>query len=366
MLFYFAGECALMAYSFLYQMSTAYDDERSIKAKNAAGGLHWGLNLAALGLFLGRMLQLSQSLVVFLVWFGVGAPMLLAVTKIVNLLIFPALNVEDELYTDAPPPDAVANPVALGAGWTGDPLAHRMRGGSDFQVDNGRFPTAVSPRPPVVAPRPSSVASMTLAAPPRSLTSVLRSPANSAAAYAPVEDVVREAFKKYDADNSGSITKDECVDLITGLGLNVTRQYLEGVWSVYDTNGNGTLDMDEFAIFYVVLQKRSAATDAQEGLVTSPSTVRRQAPTFEMESAGPAPVQHGSANYANYDQLSNQAQFVLSDEAAAAQGLSRTYTSDTRRVHNWGVALVVGALTVSMSQLLSTFMRDCSFEFSVH
>ena len=59
----------------------------------------------------------------------------------------------------------------------------------------------------------------------------------------------------------------------------------------------------------------------------------------------------------------------VSDGAAAEQGLSRT---DTRanggkaRVHNWGVALVIGALSISMAQLLNTFLRDCAFEFGVH
>ena len=47
-----------------------------------------------------------------------------------------------------------------------------------------------------------------------------------------------------------------------------------------------------------------------------------------------------------------------SDGVAAEQGLQRT-GSAKRRVHNWGVALVVGALSISMSQLLNTFLRDC-------
>ena len=37
---------------------------------------------------------------------------------------------------------------------------------------------------------------------------------------------------RYDADNDGKLTKDECIEMISGLGLSVTRQYLEGVWSV--------------------------------------------------------------------------------------------------------------------------------------
>ena len=62
-------------------------------------GLHWGLSMASLGLLISRALYLSQSLITLVVWFGVGAPMLLAVNKIVGVLIFPALSIEDEIYT---------------------------------------------------------------------------------------------------------------------------------------------------------------------------------------------------------------------------------------------------------------------------
>ena len=33
---------------------------------------------------------------------------------------------------------------------------------------------------------------------------------------------------------------------------------------------------------------------------------------------------------------------------------------------NWGIALVAGTVSVSMAQLLNTFLRDCAFEFGVH
>ena len=68
---------------------------------------------------------------------------------------------------------------------------------------------------------------------------------------------VGQAFAKYDADRSGALTKDECVDFIKGKGLAVTRQYLEGVWTVFDQNGDGTLDKREFATLYSVLMKKS-------------------------------------------------------------------------------------------------------------
>ena len=49
----------------------------------------------------------------------------------------------------------------------------------------------------------------------------------------PPDDVATEAFAKYDTDGDGKLSKDECVELIAGLGLSVTRQYLDGVWTVY-------------------------------------------------------------------------------------------------------------------------------------
>lgn len=361
--FYLAGEAALMAFSFIYQMTTSYDDERSIHSKNVASGLHWGLSLAALGLHLSRALRLSQSIVVFFVWFGLGAPILLAVSKIVNLVIFPKLNIDDELYT-APTPDVTAqNPLEGGPLEEGGALAHRMRGGNTFEIEGGMSPA----QPRIVSQ--GSVRSMSSVPPP----SVRLPPASPAAVDV---DTIDKAFRTYDIDNSGSLTKDECVDLINALGLNVSRQYLEGVWSVYDTNGDGTLDMEEFRIFYVVLQKRSEAMNAQQGQSSSPS-VRSRVTSFEQE-------QRMSASYSNnryapsVDTRDSQSQ-AASDNAYDARSqhlppsddaaLSRTSTRQSggaKRVHNWGVALVLGTLIISTAQLLNTFLRDCSFEFGLH
>lgn len=182
------GELALFLFSLSYQASTSYDDEQSIRSKNVASGLHWGLSLAALGLLLSRALRLSQSVVVFAVWFGVGAPALLAVNATVGRLIFPSLNIEDELYT-APTPENVGNPLQMD---------QRMRGGGG--MDNyGEAPPPVAARPPAVSPGPTMGAT------------------RSAEGGRPaVGAVVAEAFATYDKDNSGSMTKDECVDFIAG------------------------------------------------------------------------------------------------------------------------------------------------------
>ena len=53
--------------------------------------------------------------------------------------------------------------------------------------------------------------------------------------------------------------------------LDVTEQYVQGVWSVYDTDGNGTLELAEFARLWEVLVKR--VTKKQ---VVSPASGRNQ------------------------------------------------------------------------------------------
>ncbi len=61
------------------------------------------------------------------------------------------------------------------------------------------------------------------------------------------------AFALYDVDHSGTLTKDECFAFIVSRELGLSREYLEGAWSVYDTNGDGVLDQQEFASFYKVM-----------------------------------------------------------------------------------------------------------------
>lgn len=72
-----------------------------------------------------------------------------------------------------------------------------------------------------------------------------------------VDSDVRAAFRTFDTDGSGTLTKDECMDFCHGLA--VSRNYLEGVWAVYDSNGDGTLDRREFASLYAVLMTKHDA-----------------------------------------------------------------------------------------------------------
>jgi hypothetical protein len=105
-----------------------------------------------------------------------------------------------------------------------------------------------------------------------------------------VSGAVNQAFARYDVDRSGSLTKDECVAFIAGKGLAVTRQYLEGVWSVHDKNGDGTLDPQEFASLYSILMSKSDTSTAAR--ISSPEHQERQerarVPAFESETSAPS------------------------------------------------------------------------------
>ena len=64
----------------------------------------------------------------------------------------------------------------------------------------------------------------------------------------------RQAFDRF-GDN-GTLSKDQCAALIAASNFSVTPQYLEGVWSVYDRDGDGVLDFEEFSTLYAVLANR--------------------------------------------------------------------------------------------------------------
>ena len=75
------------------------------------------------------------------------------------------------------------------------------------------------------------------------VTSVVESPLAAASAASDA------AFSKYDSDRSGTLTKEECMDFIAGVELSLSREYVEGAWSVYDTNGDGVLNRCENSLF---------------------------------------------------------------------------------------------------------------------
>ena len=57
---------------------------------------------------------------------------------------------------------------------------------------------------------------------------------------------LREAFKVFDKDGNGTISKDELKQLMSNLGQNLSNEELDAMMGEVDTDGNGQIDFDEF------------------------------------------------------------------------------------------------------------------------
>uniref|UniRef100_A0A6S8PDE8 EF-hand domain-containing protein n=1 Tax=Amphora coffeiformis TaxID=265554 RepID=A0A6S8PDE8_9STRA len=59
-------------------------------------------------------------------------------------------------------------------------------------------------------------------------------------------EIYKQAFKKYDADDSNSIDAAELGSLLKELGWNVSDVDVTEALTVLDKDGNGDIDLDEF------------------------------------------------------------------------------------------------------------------------
>ena len=81
---------------------------------------------------------------------------------------------------------------------------------------------------------------------------------------------VHAAFKKFDADKSGSLEIPELYDVLTEIGVELPREhfdeYVDALMDDYDTDNSGTLDFREFRKFYdqVLANENTKAEYAKE------------------------------------------------------------------------------------------------------
>lgn len=64
-------------------------------------GLDWGLNLVAFGLLIAQAIARSNSLYVFLLWWLLGSACVLVYRKLIDVVLLPEINLDDELELDA-------------------------------------------------------------------------------------------------------------------------------------------------------------------------------------------------------------------------------------------------------------------------
>eukprot|EP01051_Picozoa_sp_SAG22_P012625 SAG22_NODE_1331_length_4702_cov_2.662177_1_plen_361_part_00 len=72
----------------------------------------------------------------------------------------------------------------------------------------------------------------------------------------------RQEFEQFDRDKSGSISKGEAKEyLLDELGLELEPGYIDELWGIFDADNNGTLDKDE----WVLLREHLKAEGDAEG-----------------------------------------------------------------------------------------------------
>ena len=65
-----------------------------------------------------------------------------------------------------------------------------------------------------------------------------------------MEEDVKPAFKEFDKDESGAISRSELKELTKKLGNELNDGDLETALKDLDINGDGVIDIDEFARWY--------------------------------------------------------------------------------------------------------------------
>lgn len=95
--FFGVGVVSIIIFSFGYEFSTKYDDRQAIQNQNSAAGLNWALNLVAFGMLMARSISISNSIWMYLVWMGIGCLTMGIYRKVIDAVIIPELNLDDEL-----------------------------------------------------------------------------------------------------------------------------------------------------------------------------------------------------------------------------------------------------------------------------
>lgn len=95
--FFLIGEACLCVWSVLFEVTTKYDDRVAIQSQNVAAGLNWGLNIVAMGLLLSRAIYMSNSVLVFFVWFVLGSTVMLIGRKFIDHCVLPEIDLDKEL-----------------------------------------------------------------------------------------------------------------------------------------------------------------------------------------------------------------------------------------------------------------------------
>jgi len=136
--------------------------------------------------------------------------------------------------------------------------------------------------------------------------------------------VLKSVFKKYDKDNSGSVTVLEFKSLCYDLGYYMSNDEIKIALEILDKDGSGTIDQDEFITFWRDNNKFKKIESAQGERVQQGITYFRY---FDKDHSG----RIGAEEYAQLhaDLIKNN---LISPNLTAEQGLKLLDKSGDKQV----------------------------------
>jgi len=93
---------------------------------------------------------------------------------------------------------------------------------------------------------------------------------------------LKEAFRMFDKDGDGTIDSDEFESVLQVLGLNPTKEELGILLDSVDTDGNGVIDFDEF----VDVMKEYLHNGPEDGAPTPDDELREAFSVFDKDNNG--------------------------------------------------------------------------------
>lgn len=100
LIFFFAGQIALIIYSKFYQLITRYDIHAEIEKDNIAAGVAFGLSLIAEGVLLSGYMAKHDSILGLVAWFILGTIALFIARMLVDKFILPGSLLDEEIQRD--------------------------------------------------------------------------------------------------------------------------------------------------------------------------------------------------------------------------------------------------------------------------
>lgn len=99
-IFFICGQLGFILFTFIYQKITTYDVHAEIEKDNIAAGVSFGATLVAIGVIMSHSIQLSNSLLSFLIWFINGVTLIVISRIVVDKIILPKHKLDDEICKD--------------------------------------------------------------------------------------------------------------------------------------------------------------------------------------------------------------------------------------------------------------------------